>query len=111
MTLTPATDTAQDPATSGATDDTHFACEDIPRVGHGFRLQWEPVQNAHVLLYPEGMVKLNGSAGEILSRCDGSRTVAAIVTELEQRFDQPGLQHEVIAFLDLACTQQWVERA
>jgi pyrroloquinoline quinone biosynthesis protein D len=31
-----------------------------------FRLQWEPAQNAHVLLYPEGMVKLNQSAGEIL---------------------------------------------
>jgi pyrroloquinoline quinone biosynthesis protein D len=24
-----------------------------------FRLQWEPAQNAHVLLYPEGMVRLN----------------------------------------------------
>ena len=31
------------------------------------RLQWEPAQEAHVLLYPEGMVKLNGSAGAILS--------------------------------------------
>ena len=44
-----------------------------PRVTPGFRLQWEPVQNCHVLLYPEGMVKLNGSAGEIMSRCDGQR--------------------------------------
>ena len=23
-----------------------------------FRLQWEPAQKAHVLLYPEGMVKI-----------------------------------------------------
>ena len=38
----------------------------IPRIGHGFRLQWEPAQESHVLLYPEGMVKLNQSAGEIL---------------------------------------------
>ena len=37
-----------------------------PRVGSGFRLQWEPAQDCHVLLYPEGMVKLNGSAGEIM---------------------------------------------
>ncbi len=43
-----------------------------PRIGRGFRLQWEPVQDCHVLLYPEGMVKLNESAGEILKRCDGS---------------------------------------
>ena len=53
---------------------------------HGFRLQWEPVQNCHVLLYPEGMVKLNGSAGEIMKRCDGQRSVAAIVAELERAF-------------------------
>ncbi len=43
-----------------------------PAVGRGFRLQWEAAQNAHVLLYPEGMIKLNGSAGEILKRCDGA---------------------------------------
>lgn len=85
-----------------------FTVDSIPRVGHGYRLQWEPVQNAHVLLYPEGMVKLNGSAGHILACCDGSRSVAAIVAELERQFDQPGLQHEVIAFLDLACAQRWV---
>ena len=42
-----------------------------PTIAHGLRLQWEPAQEAHVLLYPEGMVKLNGSAAAILSRCDG----------------------------------------
>lgn len=88
-----------------------FDRESIPRIGHGFRLQWEPVQNAHVLLYPEGMVKLNGSAGEILARCDGLRSVAAIVAELEQRFEQSGLEGDVIAFLDLARAQKWVESA
>ena len=36
-----------------------------PRVAAMFRLQWEEVQQSWVLLYPEGMVKLNGSAGEI----------------------------------------------
>ena len=45
-----------------------------PAIGRGLRLQWEPAQNAHVLLYPEGMIKLNGSAGEIMKRCDGVRT-------------------------------------
>ncbi len=50
-----------------------------PAIGRGFRLQWEPAQKAHVLLYPEGMVKLNGSAGEIMKRCDGERTIAEII--------------------------------
>ena len=34
----------------------------VPAFRPGYRLQWEAVQNAHVLLYPEGMVKLNDSA-------------------------------------------------
>ena len=80
-----------------------------PRVSRRFRLQWEEAQNAWVLLYPEGMVKLNQSAGEILRRCDGSRTVSAIVADLEQTFGASGLADDVAKFLELACAQQWVE--
>lgn len=79
-----------------------------PRVGDGFRLQWEPVQQAHVLLYPEGMVKLNGSAGEIMRRCDGSRTLEEIVAELERTFDVQGLQGDVLAFVRLAGEKNWL---
>lgn len=80
----------------------------VPRIGPGFRLQWEPAQDCHVLLYPEGMVKLNRSAGEILSRCDGERTLAAIVTGLEQAFSATGLRGDVEAFLDIAQKQRWI---
>jgi len=79
-----------------------------PRVSAGFRLQWEPVQNCHVLLYPEGMIKLNASAGEIMKRCDGERSVGAIAEELEQAFDASNLQGDVIAFVDMAGKQQWL---
>ena len=85
--------------------------DSIPRVGHGFRLQWEEAQRAHVLLYPEGMVKLNGSAGEILTRCDGTTQVKAIVADLEQRFATTGLEADVLAFLRLARERLWVELA
>lgn len=80
-----------------------------PRVAVGFRLQWEEVQNCHVLLYPEGMVKLNQSAGEILKRCDGDQDVTAIVANLEQTFKASALEKEVLAFLDIALQQKWVE--
>lgn len=79
-----------------------------PRIGDGFRLQWEPAQNCHVLLYPEGMVKLNESAGEILKRCDGRRDLVAIVAELEAAFESAGLLEEVSAFLAMARAQGWV---
>lgn len=80
----------------------------VPRLGPGFRLQWEPVQDSHVLLYPEGMVKLNRSAGEILTRCDGARSFAAIVAELEQVFAANGLEPEVLAFAEIARQQRWL---
>jgi len=80
----------------------------VPRIGHGFRLQWEPVQSCHVLLYPEGMVKLNQSAGEILKRCDGARSAAEIVTDLETAFGATGLEPDVLAFIDIAATQRWL---
>ena len=82
--------------------------ETRPRVAPGFRLQWEPVQNCHVLLYPEGMVKLNGSAGEIMKRCDGERSVEAIAIDIETAHALKGLQGDVLAFVALAAKQQWL---
>jgi pyrroloquinoline quinone biosynthesis protein D len=80
-----------------------------PAIGGGFRLQWEPAQEAHVLLYPEGMVKLNQSAGAILKRCDGVRTVADIVADLEQAYAVVGLTPDVCAFIALALERSWLE--
>ena len=80
----------------------------LPRIGHGFRLQWEPAQQSHVLLYPEGMVKLNQSAGEILKRCDGERRVAEIVAELEAAFAAEGLAGDVLAFVTMAGERRWL---
>ena len=82
-----------------------------PRVARGFRLQWEAAQGCHVLLYPEGMVKLNRSAGEILTRCTGTATVAEIVADLEAAFGATGLQGDIERFLDMARQQRWVELA
>jgi len=80
-----------------------------PAIRSGFRLQWEPVQNAYVMLYPEGMITLNTSAAEILRRCDGSRTVAEIVTELEVAFQRTELGKDVFAFIEGAVRQGWVQ--
>ena len=80
-----------------------------PSVASMFRLQWEEVQQSWVLLYPEGMVKLNTSAGEILKRLDGEKTMQALITELETAFEGTGLQKEVLGFLDIAMKQGWVK--
>jgi pyrroloquinoline quinone biosynthesis protein D len=80
-----------------------------PKIRSGFRLQWESAQNAHVLLYPEGMVKLNASAGEILSRCSGTLTVAQIVSDLERAFGRDDLASDVAQFLAFALERGWIE--
>jgi pyrroloquinoline quinone biosynthesis protein D len=80
-----------------------------PAIGRGLRLQWEPAQNAHVLLYPEGMIKLNGSAGEIMKRCDGLRTLGEITADLERSFATTGLGDDVAAFVRMALEKKWLE--
>lgn len=82
--------------------------DSCPQVAGHFRLQWEEVQKAWVLLYPEGMVKLNASAGEIMHRLDGAKTVRAVVDELERTFETRGLANDVLDFLAIAQRRGWV---
>ncbi|WP_198115982.1 pyrroloquinoline quinone biosynthesis peptide chaperone PqqD [Massilia rhizosphaerae] len=81
---------------------------DQPALSRLFRMQWEETQGLYVLLYPEGMVKLSQSAAEILKRCDGRRTVPAIVGELEQAFQCGGLRDDVVDFLRVAGERGWI---
>ena len=89
--------------------ETHDNRSRQPKIKRLYRLQWEEAQQAHVLLFPEGMVKLNGSAGEILRRCDGKRSTAEIIGELETAFETLGLGSDVDAFLNFAIEKGWIE--
>ena len=80
----------------------------VPSVAVPFRFQWEEAQQCYVLLYPEGMVKLNGAAGEILKHCDGERTVAEIVSQLESQFPGADLESDVLDFLAEARDKRWI---
>ncbi len=79
-----------------------------PKLSKLFRLQWEEAQERYVLLYPEGMVKLNLSAAEILKRCDGRRDAAAIVRDIEATFSLSGLGDDVSDFLKVANERGWI---
>jgi pyrroloquinoline quinone biosynthesis protein D len=87
------------------------AADARPVLGRRFRLQYEPAQAAHVLLYPEGMIKLNGSAAEILKRCDGTATIEAITLDLERAFGVTGLAADVAAFVSMAVGKHWLALA
>jgi pyrroloquinoline quinone biosynthesis protein D len=81
---------------------------DTVEISKHFRLQWEEVPKAYVLLYPEGRVQLNGSAGEIIKRVDGKATIAAIVEELQKTFNEPDLRTDVLAGLEIAYERGWI---
>ncbi|KAB7885575.1 pyrroloquinoline quinone biosynthesis peptide chaperone PqqD [Poseidonibacter ostreae] len=73
-----------------------------------FQLQWEEKQNCFVLLYPEGMVQLSQSAGEIMNLCDGKNTIIDITNALEEKFNLVGLLTDVKEFLEDAMNRKWV---
>lgn len=80
-----------------------------PTWRQGYRYQYEPAQKGHVLLYPEGMIKLNDSASLIGGLIDGQRDVAAIISELEQQFpDVPEVADDIEQFMEVARAEHWI---
>jgi len=73
-----------------------------------YRFQWEPVQQAYVLLYPEGMVKLGSSAGEILKRVNGAARACDIIADLERAFPGTDVRVDVTEFLQHAHEKGWI---
>lgn len=81
----------------------------VPMFRRGFRLQWEPTQNSHVILYPEGMATLNESAAMILENVDGKRPLSEIIDGLNQRFPEAGgVDDDVKEFFAQGYEQKWI---
>jgi pyrroloquinoline quinone biosynthesis protein E len=60
--------------------------DDRPSLAPKTRFRRDPLTNESLLLFPEGVLRLNRSGGAILGLCDGCRSVRAIVTALRERF-------------------------
>ena len=78
------------------------------RFARQYKLQWEKAQDAWVLLYPEGLIKLTESAGEILQRIDGQSSARDIINSLQTAFPEADLQQDVIDFLEHAHDKGWI---
>ena len=71
-------------------DKTHSVTEEArPRLPRGVRLVHNEAQGGFVLLAPERVFKADAVAAEILKRCTGEATVAAIVDDLAKTFVAP----------------------
>jgi pyrroloquinoline quinone biosynthesis protein D len=88
------------------------AAEDRFVINPMYLFRWEDTQDSYVLLYPEGIVKLNLTAGEIIKRCDGQRTVAELIGELQALFagDDERVAEGVHKFLEVFRAKGWIRR-
>ena len=82
--------------------------ETILEIVPTFRVQWEEVQNCYVVLYPEGMVKLSQSAGEIMKRIDGEKSVIDIIDDISNTFDGADVKEDVMKFLEVVYGNGWI---
>ena len=78
------------------------------KLNPNFQFQWEEKQNCYVLLYPEGMVQLNQSAGEILNLCDGNSNIEKINKTLCEKFEVEDLTKDITVFLIEAKNRNWI---
>ena len=86
--------------------------KDIYKIAAHHRFQWEEAQQSHVILFPEGMVKLNGSAGEVLSLVDGRNSIDQIIASLKIKFkDVEGIEKDILSMIQFALDKAWIEKA
>jgi pyrroloquinoline quinone biosynthesis protein D len=85
--------------------------KDIYKIAAHHRFQWEKAQDCYVILFPEGMVKLNGSAGEVLNLVNGESTVESITEVLSKKFiDAPNISKDIVGMIELALDKSWIEK-
>lgn len=84
---------------------------DVYAIAPHHRFQWEEAQDSYVILFPEGMVKLHGGAGEILKRIDGQVSVGDIVDALKTAFpDAADIEKDIMGMFDLAVGKAWLTK-
>lgn len=79
-----------------------------PGLAPHVRLTFDRARGQHVLLGPESVLVLNGTGADILGLCDGRRTVAQIVADLQGRYDRV-TDGEVQQFLARLVAKRCVE--
>ncbi|MEU0839817.1 pyrroloquinoline quinone biosynthesis peptide chaperone PqqD [Streptomyces sp. NPDC005962] len=79
-----------------------------PVLAPAVRLRHDRVREVDLLVLPERVVVLRGTAGAVLRLCDGDRDLGTIVAELAERFPGAPVDTEVPAFLDRMHEEGWL---
>lgn len=93
------------------TEESKIAHSDVFAIALHHRFQWEEAQQSYVILFPEGMVKLHGGAGEVIKRVDGKSTVGDIVADLKAAFPEAvNIEADIIGMFEMACGKAWIRK-
>ena len=71
-----------------------------PRLATGARQSYDDEREEHVLLIPEGAVRLNPTAAQVLELCDGERPPDDIAAALRERYDGADVRDDVVELVD-----------
>ena len=71
-----------------------------PRLVTGARLRYDEVREEHLLLVPEGAVRLNPTAAEVLGLCDGDRSLEDIIVAMTERYHGSDVSDDVRELVD-----------
>jgi len=91
--------------------DISIRTQDIYEIRPPFMFRWEESQQAHVLLYPEGIVKLNETGGQILDLCDGQTSVETLIEKLAVKYcasDRTAVRNGILNFLEVSHGKGWI---
>lgn len=80
------------------------------QIRSGYRLQWEKKQSSWVLLFPEGMIQLNDTAGMILQQFTDKTSIENAISALQPKFPGENITDDILAFLEDVYEQRWLEQ-
>ncbi|MDH5592047.1 MAG: pyrroloquinoline quinone biosynthesis peptide chaperone PqqD [Gammaproteobacteria bacterium] len=84
-----------------------ITANDVVELSPMYLFRWEEPQQAFILLYPEGVVKLNETGAAILEYCDGTHTAEQIVTKLSDAY-ATDVTEGVYKFLEVSYAKGWI---
>ena len=83
---------------------------DMVELNPTFLFRWEEPQQAYVLLYPEGLVKLNASAGEIMAMIAETTMVGDLIEHFSATYNDQDIASDILAFLEASHERGWIRK-
>lgn len=89
-------------------DAVRLSAADVVHLNPIYHYRWEEAQQAHILLYPEGLVRLNDTAAAVLGQCRTHRPVSAVIDSLAATYGDTAIEAEILEFLQICLDKGWI---